>query len=64
MKTVNIIMVKHGVQDAIAKVMNCTPQYVSLALNGHRTNGKAIKIRHIALTQYKGVEMQPVNTGN
>ncbi len=57
MTTPNIILVKKGVQAKIALALNCTQPYVSLALKGRRTKGKALKIRHIALTEYDGLEV-------
>lgn len=55
-----IIMVEHGGLKKIAKAFNCTSAMVSMSLRGHRTGELAKKIRHVALTQYDGMEMMPV----
>lgn len=57
MDTPNPILVKKGVQAQIAKVMECTQPYVSLALKGRRNKNKAIRIRHVALSQFDGLEI-------
>lgn len=57
MDTPNPILVKKGVQTQIAEVMNCSQPYVSLALKGLRDKDKAIKIRHIALSEFNGLEI-------
>jgi len=55
-----MIMVEHGNVKKIAKAFNCSLALVSLSLRGHRMGERAKKIRHVALTQYDGVEMVPV----
>ncbi|GEM_PF-1268130 len=55
-----IIMVRHGKVKEIAKVFGISKTAVSLALRGHRKNDLTKKIRHVALTQFDGVEMQQV----
>ncbi len=57
MEKLNPIFVKHGVQHEIAKALECTPQYVSLALKGKRCRDKALKIRYVALSEFNGVEI-------
>lgn len=56
-----IIMVCHGSVKKIAKVFKITEAMVSMSLRGKRNGELAMKIRHVALTQYKGTEMQPVS---
>ncbi len=55
-----IIMVGHGKVSEIAKVFGCTNGMVSLSLRDRRKGDLAKKIRHVALTQFDGVEMKPV----
>lgn len=57
MNTPNPILVKKGVQTQIAEVMTCSQPYVSLALKGLRHKDKALKIRHIAISQFNGLEI-------
>lgn len=57
MDNLNPIFVKHGVQYDIARALDCSPQYVSLALKGRRQKDKALKIRYVALSQFDGVEV-------
>ena len=56
-----IIMVEYGSLKKIAKVFKVSVPMVSMSLRGHRMGELAKKIRHVALTQYGGVEMEPVN---
>lgn len=56
-----IIMVAHGNVGKIAQAFNVSKALVSLSLRGHRLGDRAKKIRHVALTEYDGVEMMPVN---
>lgn len=55
-----IIMVGHGKVREIARVFKITESMVSMSLRGKRDTELAKKIRHVALTQYGGVEMKPV----
>ncbi len=55
-----IIMVGHGNVGKIAKVFDVTKAMVSMSLRGRRKGDLAKKIRHVALTQFGGVEMKPV----
>lgn len=55
-----IIMVGHGKVKEIAKVFGVSKTAVSLALRDHRKNELTKKIRHVALTQFGGTEMQQV----
>lgn len=56
-----IIMVGHGKAQEIAKVFNITKAMVSMSLRGKRKGEKAKKIRHVALNQFGGVEMKPID---
>lgn len=53
----NRIWVEHGVGRKLAKVFDCTIVMVSYALNGKKNTELAKKIRHTALTQYNGKEI-------
>lgn len=55
-----MVMVEHGKMQEIAKAFGCTVAMVSYSLKGRRNGEMAKKIRHVALTQYDGVEMIPV----
>lgn len=55
-----MIMVEQGKIQEIAKAFGCHYSMVSHALKGNRNSPLAKKIRHVALTQYDGVEMVPV----
>lgn len=59
-----MIMVAHGNMGKMANIFKCSIQFVSLALKGRRDSDLAKKIRHVALTQYDGVEMKPVEKDN
>ncbi len=56
-----IILVHRGKAKEIVKVFGVTKGMVSSSLRGHRNSELAKKIRHVALTQYGGVELEPVN---
>jgi len=56
-----IILVHRGNTKKIAAAFGVTKSMVSMSLRGHRMGELAKKIRHVALTQYGGVEMEPVN---
>ncbi len=59
-KKLNLIKVPRGQGIKIAKVFGCTPARVSQALSGDYAGSKlTIKIRHVALTQFDGVEYTP-----
>lgn len=51
------IWLPYGNAKKIAKVFDCSVQFVSYSLSGVKTSELAKKIRHTALTQYKGVEI-------
>jgi hypothetical protein len=55
-----LIKVPRGGVRKIARALNCSEGLVSLALNGSTDKGLTDKIRHVALTQYDGEEMKPV----
>lgn len=51
------ILVEYGVGRKLTKVFSCTLTMVSLALSGKKNTELAQKIRHTALTQYNGKEI-------
>ncbi len=51
------IWVPYGVGRKIAKIFGCSVIMVSLSLNGAKDTKLAKKIRHVALTQYGGKEI-------
>jgi len=55
-----IIMVGHGKMQKIAQAFGVSEAMVSMSLRAKRKGDLAIKIRHVALTQYGGTEMQAV----
>lgn len=56
-----LIKVPHGGVGKIANALSCSKGLVSLVLGGRDVASEtAKKIRHVALTQYDGVEMKPV----
>lgn len=55
-----MIKVEHGKMQDIAKAFDCSVSMVGHALKGRRNSPLVKKIRHVALTQYDGVEMVPV----
>jgi hypothetical protein len=55
-----MIAVGYGKVRKIAKAFNCSESMVSKSLNGYKDNELSKKIRHVALTQFGGVEMQAV----
>lgn len=59
-KKKTVIMVGYGKVRKIAYVFGCSESMVSKSLHGHKNNELAVKIRHVALTQFGGIEMQPV----
>lgn len=59
--TRNIIMVRYGGVRKLAKVFGVSEAYVSKSLRGHAGGDRARKIRHVALTQMDGMEMEQVN---
>ncbi len=56
--TLNRIWVPHGNVKKIAQAFECTPQMVNGALAGRKSSELAIKIRHVAITQYGGKEIK------
>lgn len=63
-KKLNVIKLKRGQGKELAKAFNCTPARVSQALNGIGAEDLTKKIRHVALKEYGGVELSPVNSTN
>lgn len=59
-KKLNPIRVSGGKGKVIAKAFRCTPARVSQALNGKFDTELTRKIRHVALSEYDGIEMVPV----
>ncbi len=57
-KKLSRIYVPYGAGRKLAKVFGCTLQMVSIALAGKKNTELAKKIRHTALTQYGGKEIQ------
>lgn len=55
-----MISVGHGKAKEIAKVFGVSTGMVSMSLKGKRNGALALKIRYVALTQYDGVELTPV----
>lgn len=53
-------MVDYGVVRKLAKAFNISESYVSRALRYDRDGDRAKKIRHVALTQYDGLEMESI----
>lgn len=64
MEKQNEIKVEHGDGGKIARVFGVTNAMVSKALKGKGYSDLARKIRHVALTQYKGREMVEVKQIN
>jgi hypothetical protein len=57
-KKLNLIKLPRGKGVEIAKIFSCTPARVSQALNGKYSDSDLTKkIRHVALTQFNGVEL-------
>lgn len=54
---INRIVVKHGYQENLAKIFKVSNAFVSNALRGKQYGEKAIKIRHVAMTQFEGKEL-------
>lgn len=54
-------MVRYGGVRKLAKVFGVSEAYVSKSLRGHAGGDRARKIRHVALTQFEGVEMEPAD---
>lgn len=59
--TKRIIMVKYGSVRKLAKAFGVSESCISQALRGHKNGANAKKIRHVALTQFEGVEMAPAD---
>lgn len=57
----NKILIEHGKRKEIAKAFGVSGAAVTLALHGLRTGELSRKIRHVAKTQYNGVELIPNN---
>jgi predicted transcriptional regulator len=57
----NKILIEHGKRKEIAKAFGVSGAAVTLALHGLRTGDLSRKIRHVAKTQYNGVELIPNN---
>ncbi|WP_168354586.1 hypothetical protein [Palleniella muris] len=51
------IILEYGKIAEIAKVMDCTRTMVSLSLNYRKNSFLARKIRHVAKTQFEGIEV-------
>lgn len=51
------VFVPYGVNKLLAKRFNCTPEWVSKSLNGHKNSEMSIKIRFVALREYNGIEI-------
>ncbi len=51
------IIVPHGSGKKLSKIFKCSEGTVSDALSGHYDSELSKKIRHVALTQFEGVEM-------
>ncbi len=51
------IYVPYGVGRKLTEIFGCTLQMVSVALAGKKNTDLAKKIRHTALTQYNGKEI-------
>ena len=56
-----MIVVPYGKMREIAKAFGVDESMVSKSLRNKRNGDLAKKIRHVALTQFDGVEMQQVN---
>jgi len=56
----SIIRVEYGKVRKIAKAFGCSESMVSESLNGYKNTMLSIKIRHVALTQFGGKELQEV----
>jgi len=55
------ISIEHGKAKEIAKVFGVSKGMVSMSLNGKRSGNLALKIRHVALNEFDGVEMTPID---
>ena len=51
------IVLDYGSQGNIAKLLGCTSDMVSRSLNFKKDTELARKIRHVALTQFGGIEV-------
>lgn len=58
------ILVKYGSVRKLAKAFGVSESLVSQALRGQQNGEKAKKIRHVALSQYGGVEFQNIESKN
>lgn len=61
MKKQSRIVVEHGKMTEIANLFKVTDAMVSKALRGKTTTKLAEKIRHVAIVQYNGSEVQFVS---
>ncbi len=60
----SIIRVEYGKVRKIAKVFGCSESMVSESLSGYKNTTLSKKIRHVALTQFGGKELQEVKHEN
>ncbi len=54
------IIVPYGSRRKMSKIFKCSEGTISDALSGHYDSELTKKIRHVALTQFEGVEMAPI----